>query len=843
MGQLPPWVEGIGQDIRFAVRTLSTAPIFTIVAIVSIAIGIGANTAIFTLIDAVMWRLLPVKNPQTLMLLVRTRGDAAQQGFSYQEYHQMREYSRFATLAAYSPLLLSVSVNGDVEPAIEGQLVSGNYFSLLGVPAAAGRTIGVDDDRVPNGHPVAMISYGYGRRRFGLAAAAIGKTILISGTPFTIIGVTPREFFGTEVGTASDVFVPLMMQPTVEPEFENLIENPIAYRTWCITLGRLKRGASPQATASALEALYRQVTPPVGHRIGAVNWNVSLKPAATGLSDLRRQFSEALFILMLVVGAVLLIACANLANLLLARAAVRRAEFAMRLALGAGRGRLISQLIVESLVLSISGGFCGILLARWIITLLVTYMASGRGAITLDMSPDVRMLCFTAGISILTAVLFGLAPALRGTRVDLTTALKGLGKFSRPPGSLRPGKILVVFQIAISLVLVMGAELFVRTLKNLNGPEASDRGNVVMVRVDPPGSDQRNVPGTSLRLDAIYRGLIERVRFIPGVRAVGMSQVTPTEPGSDGGPLPFPSGVQELVRLVMVYPSYFSTVGIPVVAGREFKKSDLRENSPAVCIVNETFAREMFPGENPVGKPCATLFRPSANDVAQRRYGSPPIPYETIGVVQDSRYMNPNGSIPPMIYTPFLQASTGRGQMVLYVRVAKNSGAVLRHIRAAILSVDPRLPSFQIHSLAQEMDAALVRERLIATLSSVFGVLALALACLGIYSLLAFAVVQRTGEVGVRMALGAAGGDVLSMILREALCLALAGIVIGIPAAVVAGILSSSRIPGLLFGLSVTDPTLLASAVTIMLIVTVLAAFLPAWRASHIDPMAALRNE
>jgi macrolide transport system ATP-binding/permease protein len=438
------------------------------------------------------------------------------------------------------------------EPEMVSLISNGTPY----VNEEAGRAIDVDDDRVPNGHPVAMISYAYWRRQFGLSPAVIGRKILISGAPFTIIGVTPPEFFGTEVGTAPEIFAPLMMQPTVEPALENLLEDPMIHRTWCSVLGRLKTGVSPEAAAAGLQVLYRQVTPSVAatsvKRIGAVDWNISLKPAATGLSALRRQFSEALFILMMVVGAVLLIACANLANLLLARAAERRPEFAMRLALGAGRGRLIRQLLVESLVLSIAGGASGIVLAHWMTKLLLMYMSTGRGAIALDLAPDLRVLSFTAGISILTGVLFGLAPALRGTRIDLNTALKGLGNLSSARGGLRPGKILVVFQIAVSLVLVIGAELFVRGLRNLNGTQSADRESVLLIRVEPRGSDQRNIPGTTRRLDAIYRDLMGRVRAIPGVRSVGMSGVTPANPESfAGGPIwlmglhpvePFPGG-------------------------------------------------------------------------------------------------------------------------------------------------------------------------------------------------------------------------------------------------------------------------------------------------------------
>jgi predicted permease len=516
----------------------------------------------------------------------------------------------------------------------------------------------------------------------------------------------------------------------------------------------------------------------------------------------------------------------------------------MRLALGAGRSRLIRQLVAESLSLSIAGGACGILLAGWMTKLLVTYMSAGRATIALNLAPDLRVLSFTALASIVTGLLFGLAPALRSTRIDLATAMKGLGNSSIAHGGLRLSKILVVLQVAVSLILVLGAFLFVRSLKNLNGPESGNRQSVVMIRVEPRGSDQRNIPGTTRRLDAIYRDLIRRALAIPGVRSVGMSQVTPTNPESNAGQMiRFASGEEAPVRMVMIYPSYFSTAGIPIITGREFNDSDLGEDSPVVCVVNETFARQLYPGENPIGKPCFISRRPRPNDINGARYDATLVPYEIIGVVSDSRYMNPTGSIRPLIYTTFLQTNTGRGQMVLYARVAGNPGVIARQIRAEVLAVDRTLPQFEIHTLAEEMDAALIRERLIATLASLFGALALTLACVGLYGLLAFAVVQRTREVGIWMALGAVRRDVMWMILREALGMALAGVVIGVPAAIGTGRLTASRIPGLLFGLNVTDPAIIAPAVAGMMAVAALAAFIPAWRASHVDPMVALRNE
>jgi predicted permease len=473
-------------------------------------------------------------------------------------------------------------------------------------------------------------------------------------------------------------------------------------------------------------------------------------------------------------------------------------------------------------------------------------MSSGRSPITLDLNPNLRILGFTAAVSIGTGILFGLAPALRATRIDPWLALKCAGGvMHRGHGALRPGKLLAVAQVALSLMLLVGAGLFVRSLQKLNGESFGvSRDSVLIVRIEPKGSDQRNIPGTTARLDRTYRELLQRVEAIRGVRAAGLGQATPTSPNPGaGGQITLPSGQSMRVPLVMLYPKYFATIGLPLVAGREFTASDLGESSPAVCIVNEAFVRTMFPGENPLARPCMTTRRPTARDTAGPRYPSPPEAYQIIGVVKDSRYSNPRGEARPMIYTTFLQTGTGRGQMVLHVRVAGDPALVVPRIREEILRVDSTLPAFDVHSLKEEMGAALIQEHLIAMLSSLFGGLALLLASVGLYGLLAFAVVQRTAEMGIRMAVGARRMDVVLMIMREALLLVTLGVVIGVPTALAGALFMSSRISGLLFGINATDPLTIAVAVSLLIAVAALASYLPARRASRVDPMVALRNE
>ncbi|HTB11427.1 MAG TPA: ABC transporter permease [Bryobacteraceae bacterium] len=853
-------IDNLTQDVRFALRTLSKTPGFTAVAVLSVALGIGANTAIFSLIDALMWRTLPVKNPQSLLSVALKRDQTVEPDLFYKDYNSLRDHSQLAELAACSPVRVNIAIDGNPEPSIDGEMVSGNYFSLLGVGPTAGRSIGPGDDRVQNGHPVAMISYAYWSRRFALAPSAIGRTLSIYGTPFTIIGVTPPEFFGAEVGLAPDIFVPLTMQDTVAPD----------HNRWA-AFARLKPGIAAQQAAAELDTLYRRAQPPdkfdasnfTGdgrkfHDVSTRTPHIILIPAAAGLSKLRQQFSQSLFILMAAVGVVLLIACANIANLLLARAAARRPELAMRLALGARPSRLLLQLLTESLVLAAAGAVLGILLARWATKLLVVFLSVGPSPIALDLRPDIRVLSFTTAVSIIAGLLFGLAPALRSTRIDLSSAMKGAGNSSSLPSRLRPGKILAVFQVALSLLLLIGAGLFVRSLQNLNQRDAGfPRESVSVIRIDIRPTDWRDRPEW-FRLDSVYKNLLHTVQEIPGVRSASLAQVTPSSPH----PMNFEGLISttgkwsEPIGTITVYPGYFSTVGIPILAGRDFNPGDLEHKSPPVCVVNEAFARKMYPGENPLGKPCFHSRQPQAKPGSHAAY-------EIVGVARDSREMNPTGAITPIAYNTFLGLSSSRPAMALYVRTAANPNVILPGIRSLVSNIDPTLPQLEVHTLARDMDAALIRERLIAVLSTLFGILALLLACVGLYGLMAFAVVQRTIEVGIRMALGASRRGVVWMIMRDALKLVGSGIAVGVPVALSAARLASTQFPNLFgvqksdpalaaiqsqgsalfFGVKTTDPLTIAAAVILLSVAAAIAAFVPAKRASQVDPMVALRND
>ncbi len=817
-------IDGVIQDVRYAVRVMRKTWVFSAVVVLSLALGIGANTAVFTLMDAVMWRMLPVDDPQSLLVVGRTEDGIPQSGFTYAQFRAMRENTQAGEFAGYGPQRVGISIDGNPEPAADAHLVSGNYFSLLGVHAIAGRTITGDDDRVPNGHPVAMISHRYWTTRFGRDPAAVGKTISLSGAPFTIIGITPPDFFGMEVGTAPDVFVPMMMQPTVTPVYENLLDNPNIYLTWVQLVARLNPGVHGPEAEAALERVYLQNVPT--GKGPALNRKIVLSSAATGISALRRQFSEPLFVVMALVGMVLLIACANIANLFLARAAARNGEFALRLAIGAGRLRLTRQLLTESIVLSTLGGGCAILLSQWVTRLLLVYISSGQNPVFLDIKPNLRVFIFTATVSMATGVVFGLAAAARATRFDLTPALKSL-RGSSKQGSGGPRNVLAVVQVSLSLVLLIGAGLFVRSLQNLNRHDAGfPRDHVLIVRIEPAGSDQRDA--ILQRLDGIYTQLLERVSAIPGVRSASLANVSPGKPFSGCCGAMDPSTRQMVsIPQVMIYPNYFQTMGIPLVKGRDFMAADFAPNSPPAVVINETFARTRFNGEDPIGKSIGFTRTPS----------------RVIGVVRDSKYTSLKAPVPPTTYIPFMKASTGRGQMILHVRTAIDPSVIAARVREEVWKADPTVPQFEIHTLAEEVDAVLIQERLTATLSTALGALALLLVFVGLYGLLAFAVVQRTGEVGIRIALGALPGDVVRMILREAVTVVLIGVALGVPAALVLARLGASQISGLLFGIKATDPTAIGAATTLLMIVGIIAAYVPARRASRIDPMVALRNE
>ena len=823
-------IETLFQDLRYGVRMLLKHKIFTTVAALSLALGIGANTAIFSLIDAALLKSLPVRDPEQLYLITHAGERGVTEANNFPFFEQLRDHSQsFDGMLAFNPNQWKVTLNGETE-IVAGQVVTGNYFSVLGVNALLGRTLTIEDDKIPKGHPVAVISYAYWQRHFGKDPGVLGKTITINLTPFTIIGVTPPEFFGLQVGRSAEISVPMSMHSLVGSG-ANLSERKF---WWNLPiLGRLKFGVKPEQARAELDLLQQQFLADAGTRPDRRKdffARVELMPAHNGLAELRKQFSSPLQVLMCIVGIVLLIACANVANLLLARATVRQKEISVRLALGASRLRLIRQLLTESLLLALLGGGLGLLLAYWGAQFLLSFIPPKGAPLTLQLSPDTRILVFTAAVSLLTGILFGLAPAWRATRVSLNAGLKD--KTHNLGGSqarLGFGKALIVSQIALSLLLLVGAGLFVRSLQKLRQVETgfNNWDHTLLVSVDCYGTAYKGA-----KLSALHHELLERMNALPGVRSASLSTATPIRGGVDATRI-FVSGESphseiEDVNVNVVAPMYFETMGIPLVAGRGFSTQD-SEQSPKVAVVSESMARRYFPNENPLGR----RFSLTKQEAGEER--------EIIGVVKDAKFDGLRKENTRIVYLSHKQDWT-RPSITFALRTAVDPAGLIATVRQAIQSVGNDIPVTKFRTLAAQMDEALAQERLVATLSGFFGLLALLLACVGLYGLMGYAVSRRTNEIGIRMALGAHACDIVRLVMREVLLLVALGIGIGLAAALATARLATTMFT-LLFGLAPSDPLTITLATLLLIGVAALAGYLPARRASRVDPQVALRNE
>ena len=830
-------------DLRYGLRMLVKSPGFTAVVVLSLALGIGANTAIFSLIDAVMLKMLPVKAPGQLRLLNWlgpselqphgiVNGDVSTDehsglktisNLSYPTFEKLRDQNQvFSHLLGFASAgQMNVTIEGQAELA-DGQFLSGDYGAGLGVRPILGRAITTDDDKVGNANSVAMISYGYWRRRFGADPSVVGRTINLNRIPFTIIGVTPPEFFGLQPGESPDIWVPISLQPQVESR-ASLLADPDT--SWVFAVGRLKPGVSEQQASAGLAVLMRQITAESRTHSQKPQEPVRIKltPASKGLDSLRRQFSQPLFILMAVVGLVLLIACANVANLLLARATTRQREIAIRLAVGAGRVRLLRQLLTESILLALMGGLLGLLFAYWLTDLLQILPSS------VHFTLDFRVLGFTAGIAVVTGILFGLAPALRATRLEPSEALKGNSRSLTSSGSkLWLNKGLVVSQVALSLLLLIGAGLLVGSLQNLMSVDPGfEREKVLLFSIDPlPSGYKQN------QLAGLSKQVRERIEAIPGVRSASLSGcglISGCETETSGI-LSVEGARPETDKQVSVYdnavgPRFFETMGIPLLIGREFGEQD-SESSSKVAVINETMVRQCFNGENPLG----------------RHFGWGPEnrgAYEVVGVVKNAKYNSLRSETPPTVYLPYYQRLGNQRQITFEVRTVRNPVGVISAVRSEMQVIDKSLPIFNVKTQEQSVEESLSQERLFAKFSSFFGLLALLLACIGLYGIMSYAVVRRTNEIGIRMALGAQRGNVLWLVLKETLSLIIIGVAIGLCTALAATRVISS----MLFGMTATDPSTIAMATLVLVAVAAFAGYLPAKRASQVDPMVALRYE
>ena len=837
-------LERLGQDLRYAARMMRNSPGFTVVAVLSLALGIGGNTAIFSLMNAVMLRALPVQEPDRLVLFGAGRAvgitdslpDRSWQLFSYPFYRQVQRENR-----VFSGVASMMSLPNDVRALISGskesepvhaRLVSGTYFDVLGVKGAVGRTFTDTEDQVPGGNPVAVISYSWWQRRFGHDPSVLGKTLTIGSTIYKILGVAPSEFFGTSVGESPDVWIPMAMNAKVPPGWggEEAIRDPSFQGLYI--LARLKPGVSAGQANAQVDLIFKQSlhqrvgTKPSERELSDIRRaRIELTPGGRGLSQIRQQFSTSLRLLMTAVGVVLLIACANLANLLLARAASRQREIAVRLSIGANRVRLIRQMLTESMLLAALGGAGGITFAGWAGQLLVWMVSTGSETLPLHVAPDAQVLIFTALLTMATGVLFGLAPALRTTRVELSSSLKeGRGSISARSKNVL-AKALIVSQVALSIVLLVGASLFVRSLVNLRNVDTGfDRENVLVVGVDTPSLGYNE---EDPRLPSLYRQVEQRVNEAPGVRSASFSFFTfqqgawTMQAYAQGGAA-LPDNEREIHGNV-VGPGFFAAMGLPITLGRGFTPADTR-TSTKVAIVNETMAHQYFPDRSPIGRRFG---------FSQEHNGE----FEIVGVVKDAKYESLREKPKSMAFYPYEQRAQFLGNFI--VRYAGDVRGIVPEVRQAFAQVNRNLPITEVRTLAEQVDDTLVGEKLIARLSSFFGLLALLLASIGIYGVLSYAVARRTSEVGLRMALGAPRSTVVWLIIRDVLALMAIGLAIGVPAAVALERLAS----GMFFGLGAVDVLSVAAGIGILMLVAGVAAYLPARRASLVDPTTALRYE
>jgi predicted permease len=838
-------------DVRYAFRILAKNPGFAAVAVLSLALGIGANTAIFTLVDYVILRSLPVRAPEQLAVIARNP-EKPSPSFNYPDYVYIRDHNQsysgvIASNGGSNAMAFAVpGEKGTSAEVVAGAHVSGNYFEVLGVGAAIGRVFTSADNQTEGAHPYVILSYDFWQRRFGGDKAVLGRSITLNGARFTIVGVAPRGFHGISVGTSTDLFLPIMMMPTVNPPARGWNTR---HWWWLTVTARLKPGATLASATSEANVLWQQILkadpeykPPALYNKGAEKFNRMVVLAGSGgWSGFRTQFSKPLTVLMIVVGLVLLIACANVANLLLARAAGRQKEIAVRLAIGAGRVRLVGQLLMETLVVSVLGGITGLLFAWWGVRVMMDLLPKRTIPTELNLTPDLRVLGFAFGASLLTGLICGLVPALQSTRPNLVTALKSeTAAARRSRFDLR--RILVVAQVAISLLLLIGAGLFVRSLSNLQNLDPGFvRESVLLVSVSPQSSGYQGQ-----RLRDYYERLLAKVGAYPDVRAASLANITPLSGSQWNGDVTI-QGYQwkpdekPYLDFNSVSPHFFETLGIPLIAGRDFRETDSpattpdpkpkpdpadKTKGPRVAIINETMAKRFFSHQSAIG---ARFCRDSKFKMEES--------YEIVGVVKDAKYFGLREATDSMIYLPVWR--DGAGGRTLCVRTTGKPERVVAVVRREAAALDPAIPVLQTLTLADQFDNNIAQERMLTTLGGFFGALALLLAAVGLYGVMAHAVARRVREIGIRMALGARAGEVRWLILHETAVMVGIGAVIGIPAA-----LGLTRLlASFLYGLTPQDPFSIAASTAILLAITALAGYIPARRATKVDPMIALRYE
>jgi predicted permease len=832
-------------DVRYAFRGLRRSPLFAAVAIMSLALGIGANTAIFTLIDQILLRKLPVKDPDALvMLFQRGNNMGSNMGtrmHSYPLYQDLRTKAQpFSEVICRRLFDASVSVDNQTE-RVEAEMVSGNYFTMLGVPPALGRVFNSrEDDQVYQGHPVVVLSYGYWLSRFGGDRGVVGRKILVNNYPMTIVGVSAAGFAGLDPTRSPQLRVPILMKPAMVPEWAWLHMDDRRAR-WVQVFARLKPGYTMASAQAPLQGLYTQIrayemTLPVAkgwssyYREEFMKGRILMDKADLGFSPLRNDFSTALVVLMAMVGLVLLIACANVANLLIARAFMRQKEIAVRLSLGSSRGRLVRQLLVESLVLSIGGGLLGLLVAFGLTRWLLALVPQQGQPLLVSADPDPRILGFTLILTIATGVIFGLVPALRASRDDPWSTLKDtMGSIAGTGGSLFLRKGLVTAQVALSFLLLFGAGLFVRSLQNL---KSTDTGvavdNLLMFQLSPALSGYDDA-----RAQVFYQTLLDRLRGEPGVTSVALASV-PILAGDEWDSSMSVEGHQakdgEDMQAFMnaVSPDYFKTLKTPVLDGRDFRPGDAKEITgdadAGVAIVNRAFVDHFFPGQSAVGKHLGFGGGPDAK-----------LTIQIVGVVANSLYEGPREGVHRQVFVP----NYGKNSAVVYVRAQAPSSTLVNVIRNDVRQLDAGIPVYGMKTLEAQLDETLLTDRLIAMLSAGFGALATLLASIGLYGVMAFVVARRRKELGIRLALGAQPSLLIWSVMREVLTLLAIGLAVGVPAGLALGQYVSAQ----LFAIKGQDPAIALWTVALLAVVSAAAGLIPAQRASRVDPILALRTE
>ena len=829
-------------DLRFALRNLRRSPLFALVAVASLALGIGANTAIFTLMDQLMLRLLPVSRPEELVMIWpngphvgNNRGDRKTSYPMYQDFQQKAQAFSYVFCQFSTPL--SIGFGGQTE-RIDAELVSGNYFQALGVRPALGRVFSsAEDDQVYKGHPVVVLSHQYWVTRFAADPQVVGQKIQVNNYPMVIVGVSAPGFTGLDPSQSPQIRVPIQMKPLMTPGWDEIGDRR---SRWIQTFARLKPGFTVNSAKASLQVLFSQILNEEIQQkelkdLSSYNRDrflarkVNVVAAGNGFSELRQSYSTALIVLMCMVGLVLLIACFNVANLLIARAIARQKEVAVRLAIGASRWQLLRQLLIESLLLSLAGGMAGLFLAMGMIRALLSFIPQGGAPLMLKPDPDGRILAFNAGLAVLTGLLFGLAPAVQSLRVDLWNTLKDVvGAVTGGGGSVRLRKGLVMAQVAFSFLLLAGSGLFVKTLANLKQTNSGfrDIDNLITFQVDPALS------GYSIsRLISFYRRALENIRTMPGVTSAGYTAVAvlsgdewDSTMSVEGHKSKDGEDMQAFMNAVS--PGYWKTMGIHLVEGRDFDDRD-SGSKPTVAIVNRKFATHFFGDRDPLGRHIG--------------FGDGPrnkLDIEIIGVVEDSLYEGPREGVHRQVFLSQYQDDFP-GSSAFYVRASVDSTTLFTALRRKIAELDPAMPIYQMKTLERRLDETLSTERLIAMLSAAFGVLATVLAAIGLYGVMAFVVARRTKEIGLRMALGAPQGAVVWMVMRETALPVAIGLAAGVPAAW--GL--SRFVASQLFGVRATDIWTAAVALGILALVAAGAGFLPARRASGIDPIQALRYE